>query len=124
MTATVVKMLFTMLCLVDSKNVYPKKLLMVSIIPHTRGLRKLKNRKNKADVKFKRSKADADYAAIRFSVKIIHCYNLLNIMPKYIKKTQVNLSKDPSKFWSYVASKKKTFVYPKTMSQKIRMRPH
>lgn len=34
----------------------------------------------------------------------------------YLKITQDNLTRDPSKFWSYVASKKKTTGYPNTMS--------
>lgn len=76
----------------------------------TKILRKFKNKK-----KFKKTNIYTDYVAysiLRKQYGFLQSveYNL------YFARTQANLTKDPSKFRSYVASKKKTSGYPVTMS--------
>lgn len=95
----------------------PKKIANCSTHPswQTLELRRLKNKKNKAHSKFKSTKNPTDYAT----------YSLLrrnfismqsSVYNEYILQTQANLLRDPSKFWSYVASKKKTSGFPSIMS--------
>lgn len=83
---------------------------------YTSDLRKLKNSKNKAHSKFKLSKHHTDYATYLMLRR-----NYISLQSseytKYLERTQAILIKDPSKFWSYVASKKKTTGFPSTMSQ-------
>lgn len=95
----------------------PKKKVVSSAHPawYTPKLRNLKNKKNKAHSKFKLSKNLSDYvtySAIRKDYISMQSteYN------EYLMRTQENLIHDPSKFWSYVASKKKTSGFPGTMS--------
>lgn len=82
---------------------------------YTLDLRKLKNKKNKAHSKFKLSKAQADYATYAtLRKKYISLQS--SEYNKYLQRTQDNLINDPSKFWSYVSSKKKASGFPSTMS--------
>lgn len=81
----------------------------------TKNLRKLKNQKNQADVKFKKKNSSTDQAAyslIRNKYGELQSYEY----NQYLARTQVHLTHDPSKFWSYVASKKKAVGYPHTMA--------
>ena len=80
-----------------------------------RSLLSLKNRRLKAFKKFKLSGADRDYIVylrIRSQYLSAHKHSYIN----YLEKTQKSLVNDPSKFWKYVQSKKKTESLPSTMT--------
>lgn len=97
--------------------VYPKKTVDGVVHPpwFTKTLRKLKNQKNQADVKFKKTNIYTDYAAYSLLSKKYAALQSSEYN-QYLSRTQANLIQDPSKFWSYVASKKKASGYPATMS--------
>lgn len=73
--------------------------------------RNLKNKKNKAWKKFKRTgdKAQFDLAFGNFDALNTELYEA------YVDKLKSNLADDPSSFWRYVNSKKNTDNQPKTL---------
>lgn len=75
----------------------------------------LKNLKKKAHLRYKCSFRQDDYTAYSLLRKKYSLYQKV-CYKKYLRKTQSNLTRNPSQFWSYVQSKKKISGFPKTMS--------
>lgn len=93
----------------------PKKSVVgVSHPPwYTPKLSKLKNKKNKAHANFQTTKNASVYTAYSLLRKnVIELELQSTSYREYLTKTRASLSNDPSKFWSYVSSKKKTSGYP------------
>lgn len=81
---------------------------------YSKNLSNLKNRMSRAHKEYKRTGLGADhirYCSLRnqFDTTRSRAYN------SYLDETQVKLIADPSKFWSYVNSMKKTVGYPSYM---------
>lgn len=90
-------------------------------VPHSshppwydRSVLQLKNLKTKSYKRYKKSKLRSDYTAysrLRGAFKSCQqkAYNT------YLRRTEQSLKRDPSKFWSFVASKRKTSGFPGVM---------
>lgn len=99
----------------------PKSVVTIKNHPvwYNQSASKLKNRKNKAYIRYKKTKTRSDYVIYNeLKQQYRHCLD--SAYTEYLRKTQSDLIENPANFWSYVSSKRKTAGFPSTMTFKGR----
>lgn len=81
---------------------------------YSRSLKKLRNKKVKSFKRYQLSKLPSDYSTY---CDLRHQFSTAQNLEykKYITETEINLTKDPAKFWSFVDSKKRSGGFPAVM---------